>query len=83
MSDWMHQFQCKTDPTKPKRRGRKRDLPVARLLRCLDLFDAIEARLPVGALRDELVRACEMPTGDQRETCLRVLLAKMEASCAC
>lgn len=82
---WMESFEFKVIDryALKKRSGKKPDEPMRRLVRCLDLFDEIEGRHPEGSLRDELVRACEMPTGDQRETCLRVLLAKLGASCAC
>ena len=79
-SPWMEDFEFKAaDPFAVKvRSSRKKDEPRWRLLRCLDLFDAIEAWHPEGALRDELVRACQMFTGVERERCLGILLAKIE-----
>lgn len=77
---WMESFQVKNpDPFALKiRSSRQRDLPAKRLARCMDLFDAIEAWHPEGALRDEFVRACQMFTGVERERCLGILLAKIE-----
>ena len=77
---WMESFDFRTaDPEVVRVRSKgKRDEPARRLLRCLDLFDRIEEWHPEGALRDELVRACQMFTGVERERCLGILLAKIE-----
>lgn len=59
-------------------KGRADNEHAHRLTRCLDLFDRIEAYQPTGALRDQMVRACQLGHGRDRETALRLLLARIE-----
>lgn len=77
---WMESFEFKEiDRYALKKRSSKRlDEARWRLVRCLDLFDEIEDRHPEGSLRDELVRACGMTTGEERERCLTLLRDKIE-----
>jgi len=76
----MEEFEFRTaDPEVVRVRSKgKRDKPMCRLLRCLDLFEQIEAWHPEGSLRAELVRACGMTSGVYRERCLGILIAKIE-----
>lgn len=55
-------------------KGKRDDEPMKRLLRCLDLFDAIE---PHDAFRTELVRAAQVEPGALREAALRHLAERV------
>lgn len=57
-------------PPRRRRRAEVYDEPARRLVRCLDLFDEIEALDPTPHQRAELVRACQVEPGALREACL-------------